>query len=277
MGSHTWGAAVGEPMYRMIANELQRQIEAGELKRGAQLKTEVELREEFGDVSRNTVRDAIKLLKAHGLVETRAGQGTFVMQPMEPFLSKLTTDPTAGDFEDTVYRSEVERRGRVPEETHPRVEVQRANEFLAQQLGLEPGAQVISRHQERRIDRTPWSMQTTFYPMVLLTRGERATRLLEASNVEGGMVDYLRKYLGVDQVAWRDTIIARPPTLEERTFFALSDKIPVAMFEFRRIGYDADGQPIRVTVTVYPADRNQFEMEAGPVPPPPGQVVQGME
>lgn len=260
---------MSEPLYRMIANDLQRQIESGELERGARIKTEVKLREEFGDVSRNTIRDAIKLLTARGLVETRPGQGTFAVQPMEPFLSKLITDPMAGDFEDTIYRSEVERRGRVPEETLPWVEVQRADELMVQQLGLSPGDQVISRHQERRIDRTPWSMQTTFYPMALLARGERATRLLEASNVEGGMVNYFRKYLGIDQVAWRDTIIARPPTLVERNFFVLPDRIPVAMFEFRRVGYDADGKPFRLTVTVYPADRNQFEMEAGVVPPPP--------
>jgi GntR family transcriptional regulator len=39
------------------------------------------------------------------------------------------------------------------------------------------------------------------------------------------------------------------------------------MLGVRRTGYDRDGNPIRVTVTIYPGDRNQFEMEAGEVPP----------
>ena len=39
----------------------------------------------------------------------------------------------------------------------------------------------------------------------------------------------------------------------------------VAIFEFRRTSFDASGTPIRHTVTVYPADRNRFEMEAGEV------------
>jgi GntR family transcriptional regulator len=79
---------------------------------------------------------------------------------------------------------------------------------------------------------------------------------------------YLKEQLGITQVGWRDTFIARPPTGNERTFFELSDKVQIAMVEFRRTGYDEDLEPIRFTVTVYPADRNQFEMEIGHVPEP---------
>ena len=61
----------------------------------------------------------------------------------------------------------------------------------------------------------------------------------------------------------------RPPDASERAFFNLSDRVQVAMLDVRRTGYDEEGNPIRVTVTVYPGDRNQFEMEAGKVPPPP--------
>jgi GntR family transcriptional regulator len=91
-----------------------------------------------------------------------------------------------------------------------------------------------------------------------------------AENITEGLVKYLEVELGIKQVGWRDTIVARPPSAEERTFFGLSDKVQVAMFEFRRTGFTADGQSIRFTVTVYPADRNQFQMEAGRVPPRTG-------
>ena len=80
------------------------------------------------------------------------------------------------------------------------------------------------------------------------------------------MVKYLET-LGIKQIGWRDTIVARPTTPDERAFFGLSEKVQVAIFEFRRTGYDENGTPIRFTVTVYPADRNQFQMEAGRVPP----------
>jgi DNA-binding GntR family transcriptional regulator len=100
---------VAEPMYRVIADDLGQQIDSGELRAGEQLKTEVELREEYGrpdaPISRTTIRDAIKLLVARGLVETRAGQGTFVLGRNDPFVSKLTADPAAGGLEDAIYRS----------------------------------------------------------------------------------------------------------------------------------------------------------------------------
>jgi UTRA domain len=109
--------------------------------------------------------------------------------------------------------------------------------------------------------------ETTFYSMELLRRGEAANQLLAAANIEGGMVNYLRDNLQIIQVGWRDTIIARPPSPAEREFFGLSEKVLVAIFEFRRTSYARDHKPIRFTVTVYPADRNQFEMEAGDVLP----------
>ena len=261
---------MAEPMYRVIADDLQRQIEAGELRAGVQLKTEVELREEYGRadtrVSRTTVRDAIKLLVARGLVETRPGQGTFVLGRNDPFVSKLAVDPTAGGLEDKIYSSEVKRQGRVPDETRPRVEVQPPPPAIAQSLGLKGDDQVVSRHQQRSIDGTPYSMQTTYYPMKFVTE-KGATRLLEARDIEGGVVDYLRG-LGIDQIGWRDQFILRPPDGNERTFFNLSERVQVAMLRVQRTGYDEEGNPIRVTVTIYPGDRNQFEMEAGKVPPP---------
>ena len=262
------------PLYRKIAEDLRRQIKTGELAPGARLPSEAELMEAHGQdgkASRNTVRDAIKFLASRGLVETRAGQGTFVITKMQPFLTKLTVDPESGGFEDEVYRSEIQRQGREPEETSPRVEVQPATALVASRLAVGEGTPVISRYQERSIDETPWSLQTVFYPMEFATGGG-ATDLLVPQDIGGGdregVLKYLESTLGVRQVGWRDMLIARPPRGPERGFFGLSDKAPVAIFEFQRTSYGEDGKPIRFAVTVYPADRNQFEMEAGRVPAP---------
>jgi GntR family transcriptional regulator len=80
---------MAEPLYRQIADDLRAKIESGELEQGSQLATEGELRDEY-NASRNTVRDAIKWLTNLGLVETRPGQGTFVVEKATPFVTTLT-------------------------------------------------------------------------------------------------------------------------------------------------------------------------------------------
>ena len=268
-----YGQTAGNlPIYRQIAEDLRRQIQSGELAPGDRLKSEVELMEEYGGpegvVSRTTIRDAIRLLVARGLVETRPGQGTFVALKMQPFLTRLTLDPTGGS-KDEIYRSKIQRQGQEPEETTPRVEVQPASPLVASELAVAEGTSVISRYQERSIDGTPWSLQTIFYPMEFVAGG--ATDLLEPDDISGGeregVLKYLEATLGVKQVGWRETIIARPPRGHERAFFGLSEKVDIAIFEFLRTSYGEDGKPIQLMLTVYPADRNQFEMEAGRVPP----------
>ncbi|MEZ4500170.1 MAG: GntR family transcriptional regulator [Thermomicrobiales bacterium] len=69
--------------YEQIARQIQDAIRDQTLKTGDKLPTERELAETFG-VSRSVVREAIKVLSAHGLVEARQGSGLFVLnRPVE--------------------------------------------------------------------------------------------------------------------------------------------------------------------------------------------------
>jgi len=254
-----------DPMYRQIAEDLQRRIESGELERGAQIPTEIDLREQY-EASRNTIRDAIKWLVTRGLVETRPGQGTFVVEKINPLVTTLTGEPETGrgGGEGGPYVTEVARSHRTPVITDPRVELQRADRTVARSLRIEEGAQVVSRHQQRFIDGTPWSLQTSFYPMTLVTQG--ALRLLEATDIEGGTVAYLAEH-GIEQAGYRDTIAVRPPDETETRFFKLPADGRVSVFEIYRVGFDKEGNRFRLTVTVYPSDRNRLRVDVGDVPP----------
>ena len=86
---------MADPKYRDIAQDLQRRIESGEFSPGDRLPNEMEFRERY-DASRNTVRDALKWLTIRGLIETKAGQGTFVTQLIEPIITTLSEDPETG-------------------------------------------------------------------------------------------------------------------------------------------------------------------------------------
>jgi GntR family transcriptional regulator len=258
---------MAQPMYHQIADDLRAQIESGDLPPGAQLPTELELREKY-DASRNTIRDAIKRLTSLLLVETRPGQGTFVVQTIDPFVTTLTGKPEraqSGDEEGPAYLSEVNEGGRKAKRTTPRVEIQVPSADIALRLRIKPGTQVVSRHQERFIDDIPWSLQTSYYPMDFVTSG-KAPMLLMADDIDGGAVAYLEKVLTIKQAGYRDWITARTPDSNEQTFFKLSHDATV--FQIFRTGFDEAGKPMRVTVTVFPADRNQFIVNVGMVPDP---------
>jgi GntR family transcriptional regulator len=254
---------MAEPMYRQIADDLRRQIEEGGLAPGQQLRTELELREKY-EASRNTVRDAIKWLITRGLVETRPGQGTFVVEKIIPFLTTLTGDPETSSGEGDTYIKEVAASLRRPQASPPRVEIQEADHQVATELRLQPRTTVVSRNQLRFIDDTPWSLQTSFYPMSLVEKGAR--RLIQASNIEEGTVAYLRESVGIRQVGYRDTITVRAPDETETLFFKLPSDGRVSVIEARQTAFDKTGLPVRLTVSVYPADRNQFAVDVGDVP-----------
>jgi GntR family transcriptional regulator len=259
-----------DPMYRQIADDLRQKIESGALGHGDQLPTELELRETY-TASRNTVRDAVKWLMNLGLVETRPGQGTFVVEKIDPFVTTLfgTVIPPSSDQgtglggEGVAYAAEVSAKGRKAEDSIPRIEIHQADGVIAHELQLAEGSSVVSRHQQRLIDGTPYSLQTTFYPMQLVEKG--AVRLIQAENLREGAVRYLKETLGVKQVGWRDLFTVRAPDATEAAFFRLPEDGRVSVFEILETGFDEHGQPIRLTVSIYPTDRNQFAVNVGEV------------
>ena len=66
-----------QPKYLQVADTLRQEIADGIFRDGQTLMTEEELRLRF-DVSRQTIRQAIALLEADGLVDRRRGSGTYV-------------------------------------------------------------------------------------------------------------------------------------------------------------------------------------------------------
>ena len=268
---------MADPLYRRIADDLRAQIETGQLQPGSQLPPEEKLGELF-KASRNTIRDAIKFLINLGLVETRAGQGTFVADPPDPLVTTLTTkEPGLGGGEGAAYLSEAAERH--PRSTIPTVELQTALGETAYRLGVPEGTPVVSRHERRFIrskrasqptaldsDETPWSMQTSFYPRSFALQG--AERLLDNEDIEEGTVKYLKKTLHLEQVGYRDWITVRAPRENEVGFFGLPPDGRVPVFEIFRTAFDQNGKPMRVTVTIFPVDRQQFIIDVGDVPAP---------
>ena len=250
-----------QPMYRYIADDLRAKITDGRLEPNAKLPTEGELSDQY-QASRNTVREAIKRLTAEGLLESRPGQGTFVARSIDPFVTILTADPKTGfgGGETAAYLSKVREEHRDPTNSIPRVAVVPADAPIASLLGIPVGTQVVSRSQDRYLDGIPWSRQTSFYLMDFITKG--ATRLLMAIDIEEGSIRYLADEIGVRQTGYRDWITGRLAADDEQAFFGIGHN--AAVFVNSRVAFDQNNTPMRLTVTIFPVDRNQLIVNVGP-------------
>lgn len=251
------------PLYREIARDLRRKINSGELAQGRQLPTEDELMTLYS-ASRNTVRGAIRELSVRGLVYTLHGKGTFVTEDVPPIVTTLTTDPATGGGggEGRVYTAEVAASGRKATASALVVGLQKANAAVAGSLRIDEGSDVIFRHEQRLVDGRPWSLQTSFYPRSL---EDRAPRLLDTDDISEGAVAYLRS-CGIEQAGYRDAIEVRKPDSTETDFFGIPSDGRVEMTEIYRVGFDQHHNRVRLTITVYRADRNRFVINVGDVP-----------
>ena len=126
---------MADPMYQRIAEDLRNQIQSGKLEPGEQLQTETELGKRYA-ASRNTVREAIKRLTTLGLVERKAGQGTFVAKRIEPFVTVLTVYlkvPGGAGVEQFQTKKE-------PAKSSLKVGIEKASAIVADHLQLPEGS-----------------------------------------------------------------------------------------------------------------------------------------
>lgn len=251
------------PLYRQIADDLRRQIESGELEEGMQVPTEDQLMDLY-PASRNTVRAALMELTTRGLVYKLHGKGTFISKHVNPIVITLSSDLKTGKGggEGFVYTAEVAASGRSPSVEDPQVEIRKAGAAVGRLLQIAEETDVIIRRQKLYIDNLRWSLQTSYYPRSLL---DRAPRLLDSGDIEEGTVSYMAT-CGIQQVGYRDAIQWRTPDNNETDFFDLPVDGHVQVVERRRIAFDQEGSRVRLTVTVYRADRNRFVLNIGDVP-----------
>lgn len=107
MSSRGSKAPARTKLHEVIARELRERIVSGELAPGDRLPTEDHLMAEFG-IARNTLREALRVLEAQGLVEVRMGRagGPVITHPdFGPLADSMTTalrlrHGTIGDLDD---------------------------------------------------------------------------------------------------------------------------------------------------------------------------------
>jgi len=239
--------------YARIASDLRRKITSRDIKPGGHLPSELELRDQY-QASRNTVLDAIKMLKDEGLVETRPGQGWFATIRIVPFVNSI-------DWEDDTAIAQAKARGRIPRAMPPTVNKENASADMAERLSVPAGTEMIVRRQEWLLDGLPWKLQAVWCPKALSDEG--AHRLLVAEDISEGVGRYLYSELGLVPAGAMFYFLPRKPSADEVRFFNFPDEndVPYVIELTRTARVASAGGPRRLyaAVGVYAGDRNRFE------------------
>lgn len=240
-------------LYQQVASELRRAIYSGDLGPGAQLPTEAELIALHG-VSRNVVRQALSELVNEGLVTRAPRRGTVVRDRRALLIypqRELEPQPAGELLEAFAYAVTLE--GREPSQDI-QITIVNPVEEIATRLGLADGEEAVVRRRLRFVDGQPYNTNDSYYPRWLVGNSEIA----RPGDIKRGANRVLEE-LGHAQVRVVDDIWARMPTYAEAEQLQLELGTPVVVYV--RVGYDADDTPVRVAVSVLPADKHLIRYE----------------
>jgi GntR family transcriptional regulator len=244
--------------YQDIVEELRASILQRRLSAGERLPSENELAERYS-TSRPTVRRAIALLKAEGLVSTEQGRGAFVRARPHVRLvlsgANFRRHRRAGL---SGFNAQVEEQGQAPEQRLLEVARVVAPEDIAVRLGLGPGASAVVRRRVFLVNDEPVALCDSYYPGDLaegtaLARSERivggAYRVIE--DPSGPIARKLKRSV--------DELVARMPTPREVDALRLAPGVPVV--RVLRTVYDSQGDAVEVQETVAAADKHELRYE----------------
>src|SRR5512143_1963312 len=235
-----WASAV--PLYNQIAESLLDQIESGKLVPGSRLPPERELSEMLG-VNRMTLRQALHLLQAQGLLIRRQGNGTFVADPkIERQAGRLIS-----------FTRGMERRGYKPGARVISFQERPVEASIAVHLKLPVSAPVYDVHRLRLINTEPVLLERYAIPV------ERFPDLERHDLVNRSMYEILETEYGVSVSHARQSLEAACAGEYEAKWLGVQPGAPL-MLE-RRVSFDKTYQPVEYGRDVYRGDRFRFVTE----------------
>jgi GntR family phosphonate transport system transcriptional regulator len=231
----------GYATWRLIAEELRREIVGGARAPGAKLPPEGELAERFG-VHRNTVRQAVAALAAERLVVSRRGSGTYVA-------------------EHTVLVHRIGARTRLTDSLGSRGSASRR--LLASAVEREPPAEVAERlalgggaglrlETASSVDGLSISRGTHWFA------ADRVPGLAERFDATGSITAALRAVGIDDYVRAATTVSARHATAAEAADLGLTAGSVVLVT--RSLDTLTDGTPLQLGITRFVAARVELDV-----------------
>ncbi|MEO3746085.1 GntR family transcriptional regulator [Plantactinospora sp. B5E13] len=252
------------PGYLRLAQELRERIMSGELPRGSAMPSETEL-SESSQMSRTSVRNAIRQLREWGLVRAEQGRGTYVRAPRQR-IRRRNTQRYQWE-KDRVLLDDAERRrtGGTEHDTgwaahdlrfHAEYSQVEADQEMAAAFGLPVGAPLLRRvyWTSSRHETAPLSASYSYLPYDLV----KANKQLLSADQEPwpGGTQHQLSTVGVELDRIEEVVRARPPLPDEAELLDIEPG--VAVLDVRKTSYDITDRVVEVADVVFPGDRTEL-------------------
>jgi DNA-binding GntR family transcriptional regulator len=231
------------PRYQEIVSILLKEIDGGAYRVGDRMPTEFDLCARF-DVSRHTVREALRKLEDMGLISRRPGAGTVLAAttPDSRYVNSISSLDELMQYA-SATRLEVLRSEPI-----------KADEGLAALLDCEPGTPWV------RVDAQRWAADTRmpFCLTILYVRGEFADIVPKVGREQVAVYRMIEESHGVTVREVTQDI--EGVVLDADTIAALGVPSGSAGLRITRLYLGADGQVFEGAINIHPADRFRYSM-----------------
>ncbi|MCP9207114.1 GntR family transcriptional regulator [Streptomyces sp. NEAU-Y11] len=235
-----------QPPYLVVAERFRQRIADGEWSPGDRLPSRARLAEEY-DVGDNVVRRAQELLIAQGLLEGRAGSGTYVAEPRERL--RMVRSSMREESGGSPFRSDMaglNRHGSWEHRTEAKVP---APTEIAGRLGIAEGDLCVRTAYEYLADGKPVQLSTSWEPYSIT--GGTIVVLPEGGPHAGRGVVERMAAIDVRVTHAVEQPEPRQATAEEAHLLGVPKGALVT--HIRRTYFSEDGRPVETADIVIPA------------------------
>ena len=234
------------PLYQQIKQEIVRRIEAGELRPGQRLPSELELEKRLA-VSRITIRQAITALAIEGRLTRVPGRGTFVADHVK--VNRLTTLSGFGE--------NMAALGLTPSYRTVELGAVPASDLIANQLSLVEGEQVLLIHRVLLANDEPIALQHSYVPLRLIAplRQEFTAELLDHHS----LYELLEHKLHIVLARALETVEPAMASAQEQELLDVS--ADALLLKVHRIAYSTTDVPVEYVRLLYRMDRYSYRVE----------------
>lgn len=232
---------------------LREEILSGQYEDGDLFPTGKDLAERFEASQTTTIRRAVEQLTREGLISEghgRRGRRIRLRKPLYYDAIRSESRQRVAERQDAgvdAWVADVAEQGSRGEQEIA-VAIRQAPPEIASRLGLAAGERIVVRQRVRAIDGEPHNLNDSFYGS-----WAEGTPIAQPADVPQGVIRLMAD-MGMVQESYSDEVAARMPTAEESSRLRIPEGTVPVMVQYR-IGYDADGKPLKLTITVWPSDR----------------------